>query len=308
MDSKDIENGSFTSETVGLLILNELRLMRRDMKVGLQRLDTKIDLIMEKKGTNHIVDVSSMEQLEEVEESFVNSTTNYINKDHVQSRAKKKSLSEDDKSLKEKAMIVESLKEPPVIGNRNVACTVHVDINELPEDDEDAYLYSYYDEEGQEHVISEYDTNVSESKLTNKNKKTKRIDPMKSSNGRYQCDRCSNSYTMKGNLRRHYRHHLNDKRFQCLICKRRFFRNEYLTRHMKNHEEMGELTSKGVEGEDVFSCSICNKSFSAAINLKRHMRAHTANKPMPYACADCDEKFSRENFLRRHIRKVHTVK
>ena len=310
MDGKEIENGGFTSDTVGLLIVNELRLMRRDMKVGLQRLDTKIDMIMEKHGANQIVDVSALEELEILEEHLVSSTTNYINKGHVQGRAKRKSMIEEEKQTKEADTVAISSKaSEETKGNSDIACTVHVDINELPDEDgvDEDYLYGFCDAEERDQMIREFGSGfVAESMF---NQAEKMIIPtIRDEDGRYHCDRCTNSYTIKGNLRRHYRHHLNDKRFECIICQRRFFRNEYLSRHMKNHEERGELKGILIEGENAFACAVCKKSFPDPTNLKRHMRAHTAERPKPYACEQCDERFSRENFLRRHIRKMHSVK
>ena len=300
-DDKDMESSNFTSETVGLLILNELRLMRRDMKLGITRLETKVDLVLSKKAESGSIDLISIEAKDEVEETSENSSPNYINKDQMENRAKKKSISEDEKILATDKEPIEVKEE-----SANGRTTVHIDLNELPDDEED-YFYTFYDED-EDQGTGGYGRYTKPKIVIEDEPMEKFIVPLVANEkGRYQCDRCPNSYTMKGNLRRHYRHHLNDKRFQCLICKRRFYRNEYLLRHMRQHEEDGDVDTKDMSGNQ-YTCSTCNKSFSAAINLKRHMRAHTTDRPKPYPCNQCDEKFTRDTFLKRHIRKVHSVK
>ena len=327
MDTKEVEDGSFTSETVGLLILNELRLMRRDMKAGMMRLEEKIDLILSNRSDNHGLHHNGTTSAAKspVQSSSAPITPNYINKH----RSKQNSIVEATSELMSKAssektaleakenyvtdvdLLQLAAKETIDVKEENpISCTVHVDMTDPPEldEDEEDFFYNYYD------VVDENGQGLEEFSDPEDCMKQKVIIedvaneiPMhieENEEGRYQCDKCPNTYTNKGNLRRHYRSHLNDRRYQCNVCGRKFFRNEYLIRHLKKHQMKSEHILKTPRINNKFyKCSICNKAFSGSGTLKRHMRIHTGEKP--FSCPQCQDKFARDDFLKKHIQKVH---
>ena len=295
MDEQEFENGTFTSETVNLLILNELRLMRRDLKAGLVRLETKMDRLDTNKFYLKCLKASHNTTVKKTSDSrpSAHTTPNYINKNRLENRTKQQQQSETNQDEKvDSERQSQTLKEPTL-----VPCTVQVDMSELPDVISDDYILNYAIDDIDGQVI-EYANDV---QLSEERAVTKSVFPIREDeNGRYQCDLCDNSYTNKGNLRRHYRQHTGDMRYQCDVCERRFFRNEYLIRHMRKHVR----NAKELEADyEPFKCASCSKTFADSDNLKRHMRVHTIRKLI--SCSSCNKKFLKEEVFKQHMLKVH---
>lgn len=291
MDDDDFNDGSFHSETVSLLILNELRLMRRDMKAGMVRLETKMDdLIINKsklKCLNHMKPAVPAKKSKHSLTS-ISAKSKYINKSRIDNRSK----SPQD----EKEAICESKTNA---GEEPEFCTVQVDMSEFPVIDNEGIVLNY--ETGE--LDGEIDLSDYTSKKRDQKKSKKVASVPADENGRYQCSLCENSYTNKGNLRRHFRQHTGEMRYQCDVCERRFFRNEYLVRHMRKHVKNSKQQAQEKENESN-KCNNCSKTFGDPVNLKRHMRAHNIKKLIP--CLKCNKKFLKDELLQQHILKVHS--
>ena len=303
MDTDDIQNEDFTSETVGLLILNELRLMRRDMKTGLMRLESKVDYLLndpkykfseksvesrESKSSDKVVDlVSEYNDPEPV----------YTNKSLLESSVNRSENGEEGKNDGEE--------------EDSTVFTVHVDVNDLPDD---VSLESFNEEDKKELASKKYPNfraTGSAVSVYDPVSETKQVFPViENLDGRYQCTLCPSSFTKKGNLRRHYRYHTNDRRFECQVCSKKFVRKDYLYSHVKKHlkeqsVDAGKLyeISKQRVVNKLFDCSHCKRSFSTAPNLRRHLRLHTGEKP--FGCVQCDQRFTRDDTLQKHVIKEH---
>lgn len=58
------------------------------------------------------------------------------------------------------------------------------------------------------------------------------FDRHKTMDGRYACQTCGKSYTIKGNLTRHIKNECNvEPKYECIFCKHRFAHKHDLRRH-----------------------------------------------------------------------------
>lgn len=81
----------------------------------------------------------------------------------------------------------------------------------------------------------------------------------------YSCKYCSKTFTLKGNLKRHFYTHAGIKPFTCTICTKGFSRKADLEIHNRVHT-----------GEKPYFCPFngCDKRFARISDLRSHERTH----------------------------------
>ena len=142
----------------------------------------------------------------------------------------------------------------------------------------------------------------------------------KANPGKYKCQMCDKTYTLKGSLYQHERTHSTDKHkceycgrefnqkhqlkshiitkhsterpYQCKVCEKAFPMKHILLMHMKGH------------GEKSFKCETCGKGFATKVLLVEHVRTHDPHSTYP--CTYCDKAFAHGTNLKRHIQYWHT--
>ena len=80
----------------------------------------------------------------------------------------------------------------------------------------------------------------------------------------------------------------NTENFRCQFCQKPFHHYSRYVSHLRTHT-----------GEKPFACSLCNKSFAAKGNLKKHMILHNDKKP--FVCYICNQGFAQKRSLRIHL-------
>lgn len=109
----------------------------------------------------------------------------------------------------------------------------------------------------------------------------------------YACQKCSNRFSLKGNLTRHMKTHTGIRPHMCPHCDKTFIQANGLKAHLFRHT-----------GNGGFKCDICDKTFNRKARLEMHtIYVHTDERNFP--CLDCDKKFARKEDLQRHA-FIHT--
>ena len=309
MEVEELENETFSSDTVWLLMVNELRMLRRDVNDGLLRMEEKID---------KLVSVNA-----DIHESFIE----YISHANSSSSGQQKTASAPvyiNKSMQDYTYIDREKSVKAEETNLNgedtnqVACTVHVDVTELPSG---VTLESYNDGETSSRLLDEQyeddDKSLVAADYSQLGKGMRVFNPSsgkkeffayeRTEDGRYQCSLCSSSFSNTGNLRRHYHHHLNYKRYKCDICNKKFFRGDSLYNHAKRHfknvaKTEGYEVAKAMLDKN-FKCIYCKRSFCSSQTLDKHLRLHTGDKP--YWCTSCNHTFDNDEALLQHKAEAH---
>uniref|UniRef100_A0A8D9EMU2 Zinc finger protein 782 n=1 Tax=Cacopsylla melanoneura TaxID=428564 RepID=A0A8D9EMU2_9HEMI len=114
---------------------------------------------------------------------------------------------------------------------------------------------------------------------------------------RFPCDYCSESFSDKGSLRRHYNknddcrkqqvEHEGIGNFPCGKCSKSYSNKSSLKAHeLEVHE--------GIKN---FTCNQCLKAFSRISDLKRHMLTHEGIR---FPCDKCSKSYSEKGKLKKH--------
>lgn len=134
------------------------------------------------------------------------------------------------------------------------------------------------------------------------------------------CPDCGASFTLKGNLHRHWKLlHSETLPFSCTVCNKKFASTYKLNYHMstcnpgrfphrcsvckKGFRSKRALGSHILSHTEKHICSECGRSFKSKKNLKGHFRIHTGDYPV--SCSVCKKGFLGAYYLQIHMR-THT--
>ncbi|XP_078500932.1 uncharacterized protein LOC144755652 isoform X2 [Lissotriton helveticus] len=110
----------------------------------------------------------------------------------------------------------------------------------------------------------------------------------------YSCTECKRSFSLRGELIRHFRTHSGVRPYACTQCNKSFSKKGDFTRHWRTHT-----------GEKPYECTDCHKRFNLKGNLDQH-RILIHSGVRPYKCDECEKCFSRQSHLTKH-RETHAI-
>ena len=180
----------------------------------------------------------------------------------------------------------------------------------------------------QQNIPNEYDRKSFRTHI-----RRKRQRPKKSLAKKYNCELCSESFTL-GRMLRHHKynvHNVGEKNYKCEICDppKAFFTPEVLKNHLyqrhdcqiieceKCHQVMPDVYLKihDITNHGEYICDSCGKKFE----MKKEMETHVLNvhkggiskvkKERPatkdYSCELCGKEFYYQKSIYNHIQRVH---
>ncbi|XP_017486192.1 PREDICTED: uncharacterized protein LOC108374703 [Rhagoletis zephyria] len=145
------------------------------------------------------------------------------------------------------------------------------------------------------------------------------IDNVHTSERKFVCDVCGDSFKSYVLLHSHKRLHL-ERNFPCTVCTKKFIRSFDLKVHMRIHT-----------GEEPYSCHICDRRFKIKVRLNYHLQRHAGIKRkckecgkefnhvkqlkihsykhtgMPYRCSVCDYACAQRDVFRKHLLRMHDM-
>lgn len=137
----------------------------------------------------------------------------------------------------------------------------------------------------------------------------------------FQCDFCSQQFTLKTTLARHIRNiHYKEKNGTCDVCGKTFFDRHNLNLHKVRHSNMKpfecdvckkkfpriealKLHKRIHDNDRRYVCKICGKSFIQWVSLSMHKVVHTDERN--FKCPICDKAFKDKKTMGKHCKNVH---
>ena len=105
---------------------------------------------------------------------------------------------------------------------------------------------------------------------------------------KYNCPKCSGTFTKRYSLNKHLLIHSGVKQYSCSQCLETFTQKGEHARHMKSVHLKLKL----------HNCTFCSKKFSTSKELQLHFGTHERQK---YTCKLCSDTFVQKGALLRHI-------
>lgn len=115
------------------------------------------------------------------------------------------------------------------------------------------------------------------------------------SDARYKCLVCGQSYRSPQGLRHHGMEHTGERPHRCPQCSSTFKTTARLNRHIKVHLNKRD-----------YQCEQCDAKFVDPSNLNQHVKYYHL-KEKPLLCFFCDYTFSKGYDRRRHIENNHAA-
>ena len=109
----------------------------------------------------------------------------------------------------------------------------------------------------------------------------------------FPCDKCSKSFALKDQLKKHKSVHEKES-YCCSQCGKVLRSKDNLTIHINSVHE-GQ--------KKPYSCDKCAKCFAQKGQLKIHREC--VHKEETYPCSQCDKELKSNDSLTRHIKTVH---
>ena len=328
MDEVSFDNIQTSSNSINLLILKELQMMRQDVVASMLRMEEQIKILNGKTMRKHELEKKDHPAI--FDQSRISSTVAEIHDELFDDLNKIKNGIGDIVKCKEE-IVYENEEVIPCSGNGSVVTSV-----EDSSIDENSKCKNG-DEKENIHTLKECCNNSREclynknhdpsalSKLNEDNMDISTVDKVDLSwhaqnigiyrTRRYPCHLCGKTYSFSSGLSRHMRSHGNDYRFLCQICNSYFSTKDHLEKHMFIHKRDKKATSPEVNksssvvlfDKDEIPLSIYKKDkmpSSQEINKSSSLVLFDKDKvPLgSKTCPQCFRSYTTVGALNRHLR------
>ncbi|XP_062592333.1 zinc finger protein 510-like [Saccostrea cucullata] len=116
---------------------------------------------------------------------------------------------------------------------------------------------------------------------------------LETTNGAYECTKCSKFFSTPHGLEVHVRRsHSGSRPYACEICNKTFGHAVSLDQHRVVHTQ-----------ERSFECKQCGKCFKRSSTLSTHLLIHSDTRPYP--CPYCGKRFHQKSDMKKHT-YIHT--
>ncbi|XP_076815892.1 uncharacterized protein LOC143461869 [Clavelina lepadiformis] len=283
-----VQNEVFSSEAIGLLILEELKFMRKELREEVKRIGRKLDSIIETrspvmKGSSdcdeaHYENSLCIESVPEPDEGAMANGSEYevqINCDSFENPMVGDNFDADDVTM---------VYQPDVSETENNYLLMPAE-NKLEKD--------YSCDSIQESIYSS--NSLLDSKYSFHETPLLTVKKKKRTNGpSLYCKLCSSVFSSNYKLTRHLAEvHQHKTAYTCRYCSKVFYRESHLTRHVRIHT-----------GEKPYKCEFCEKAFIRKDYLETHLKCHRDKLTSRQSCTICKRSFPDKYSLSEHLKTL----